>query len=72
MEIVGPSGQFTHEPRAVTMKIVRAQEEVSKGRPKTPSDHVVWSSTPKFSVMSYVTLVLGPSANMPLMLIIFH
>ena len=29
-------GHFTHEPRAVTMKIVRAQKRVSKGRPNTP------------------------------------
>ena len=27
---------FTHEPRAVTIKIVRAQKKVSKGRPNTP------------------------------------
>jgi hypothetical protein len=29
-------GHFTHEPRVVTMKIVRAQKKVSKGRPNTP------------------------------------
>jgi hypothetical protein len=27
---------FTHKPRAVTMKIVRATKKVSKGHPNTP------------------------------------
>jgi hypothetical protein len=30
-------GHFTHEPRAVTIEIVRAQKKVSKGRLKTTS-----------------------------------
>ena len=29
-------GHFTHEPNAVTMKIVRDKMRVLKGRPKTP------------------------------------
>ena len=36
-------------------EIVRAQMKVSKGRPKTPQSHVVWTQTLKCSVKSYVT-----------------
>ena len=53
-------GHFTHEPRAATLKIVRAQKKASKGRPKAPSNHVVWSWIPKCSVKSYV---IGPSTK---------
>ena len=30
---IEPLTNFTHEPRALTMKFVRAQKKVSKGRP---------------------------------------
>ena len=41
-------------------EIVRAQKGVSKGRPKTPPNYVVWSWTLKCSVKSYMT---GPSTK---------
>jgi hypothetical protein len=36
-------------------RIVRAQRKVSRGRPNTPQNHVVWSRTLECSVKSYVT-----------------
>ena len=41
-------------------EIVRAQKKVSRGRPKTPPNHGVWSQALKCSVKPYVT---GPSTG---------
>ena len=43
-------GHFTHEPRAVTMTLREPKRKVSKGRPNTPQNHVVWSQIFKCSV----------------------
>ena len=52
---------FTHKPRAIRDHgIVTTQKKVSKGRPKTPQTHVLWSRTLKCSVKLYVT---GPSTK---------
>ena len=49
-------GHFTHEPRAVTVQIVRAQKKVSEVVwPTHLQIHVVWSRTLECSVKSYVT-----------------
>ena len=53
-------GHFTHEPRAVTMKLWEPKRKCSKAIPTHLQNHVVWSRTLKCSVESYVT---GPSTK---------
>ena len=53
---VGTQGHFAHEPRAVTMKFVRAQKEsVQRPSQHTLQNHVVRSQTLKCHVKSHVT-----------------
>ena len=51
-------GHFTHEPRAMTMKLWEPKRKCPKAVPRHLQNHVVWSRTLKCSVMSYV---IGPS-----------
>ena len=51
---------FTHEPRAVTMKLREPNRKCPKAVPTHLQDHVVWSRTLKCSVKSYV---IGPSTK---------
>jgi hypothetical protein len=52
----GPKGHFTHEPRAMTMKLWEPKRMCPKAVPKHLQNHVVSSQTLKYcSVKSYVT-----------------
>jgi hypothetical protein len=53
-------GHFTHEPRAMTMKLRKLKRTCPKAVPRHLQNHVVWSRTLKCSVKSYVT---GPSTQ---------
>ena len=48
-------GHFTHEPRAVTMKLWEPQRKCPKAVPTHLHNHAVWSRTLECSVKSYVT-----------------
>ena len=48
-------GHFTHEPRAVTMKLWEPKRKCPKVVPTHFQDHVLWSRTLKCSVKPYVT-----------------
>ena len=48
-------GHFTHEPRAVTVKLWEPKRKCSKAVPTRLPNHVVWSRTLECSVKSYVT-----------------
>ena len=43
--VQGRSGHFTHESRAVTMKLCEPKRKCSKVVPKHLQNHVVWSRT---------------------------
>ena len=51
-------GHFTHEPRAVTLKLWELKRKCPKAVPRYLQNHVVWSRILKCSVKSCVT---GPS-----------
>ena len=53
-------GHFTHEPRAVTMKLWEPKRKCSNAVPRHFQNHVVWSRTLKCSAKSNVT---RPSTN---------
>ena len=53
-------GHFTHEPRAVTMKLWEPKRKCPKAIPTHLQNHVLWSRTLECSVKSYVT---GPSTK---------
>ena len=53
-------GHFTHEPRAMTMKLWEPKNKCPKAVPRHLQNHVVWLPTLKCSVKSYVT---GPSTK---------
>ena len=54
-EFIVPKGHFTHEPRAVTMKLWDPKRECPKAVPTHLQNYVVWSRTLECSVKSYVT-----------------
>jgi len=47
-------GHFTHEPRAMTMKLSKPKRKSPKAAPTHLHNHVVWSRALKFSTKSYV------------------
>ena len=51
---------FTHEPRAATIRLWEPKRKWSKTIPTHLQNHVVWSRTLKCSVKSYLT---GPSTR---------
>ena len=53
-------GHFTHEPRAVTMKLWEPKRKCPKAIPRHLQNHVVWARIFKCSVKSYMT---GPSTK---------
>ena len=53
-------GHFTHEPRAVTMKLWEPKRKCPQVAPRHLQNHVVWSRILNCSVKPYVT---GPSIN---------
>ena len=53
--IISSKGHFTHEPRAVSMKLWRPKRKRPKAVPRHLQNHVVWSRTLECSVKSYVT-----------------
>jgi hypothetical protein len=53
-------GHFTHEPRAVTMKLWESKRKCPKFVPTHFQNHEVWSQILKCSVKSYAT---GPSTK---------
>ena len=53
-------GHFTHEPRAVTMRLWEPKRKCPKAVPTHLQNHVVWSQILKCSVKSYVN---GPSTK---------
>ena len=53
-------GHFTHEPRAVTMRLWESKRKCPKAVPTHPQNHVVQLRTLKCSVKPYVT---GPQPN---------
>ena len=48
-------GQFTHEPRAMTVKLWEPKRKCPKAVPRHLHNYVVWSRILKCSVKSYVT-----------------
>ena len=56
--VVHSKGHFTHEPRAVTLKLWEPKWKCPKAVPRHLQNHIVWSRIFKCSVMSYV---IGPS-----------
>ena len=54
-EAVVNKGHFTHEPRAMTMKLWEPKRKCPKAIPSHLRNHVVWSRTLKCSVKLYVT-----------------
>ena len=52
---LGIKGHFTHEPRAVTIKLWEPKRKCPKAVPPLLQHHVVWSQIFKCSVKSYVT-----------------
>ena len=53
-------GHFTHEPRAVTMKLCESERKCAKAVSIHLQNRVLWSRTLKCSVKSHVT---GPSTK---------
>ena len=53
-------GHFTHEPRAVIVRLWEPKRKCPKAVPRHIHNHVVWSRTLECSVWSYVT---GPSTK---------
>jgi hypothetical protein len=58
--VTGSHGHFTHEPRAVTVKLSEPKRKCPKAVPRHLQNHAVWSQTLKCSVKPYVT---GPSTK---------
>ena len=59
-QVLYRKGHFTHEPRAMTMKLWEPERKCPKAIPRHLQNHVVWSRILKCSVKSYVT---GPSTK---------
>ena len=57
---VWSKGQFTYEPRAVTMKLRELKRNWLKTVPRHLQNHVLWSQTLKCSLKSHV---IGPSTK---------
>jgi hypothetical protein len=49
-------GHFTHEPRAMTMKLLEPERKCPKAAPTHLQNHVVWSRTFECSVKSNMTM----------------
>src|ERR1700738_4469381 len=60
IDLIWVLGQLHTRAKSRDFEIVRAQTNVSNGRPNTPPKRVVWSRTLKCSVKSYV---IGPSTE---------
>ena len=58
--LVYGKGHFTHEPKAVTLKLWEPKRKCPKAVPTHLPNHEVWSRTLKCSVKSYVP---GPSTK---------
>ena len=54
-KVISSQGHFTHEPRAVTMKLWKPIRKWSKAVPRHLQNLVVWSRIFKCSMKSYVT-----------------
>ena len=50
-------GHFTHEPRALTMKLWEPKKNCPKAIPSHLQNHVLWSRTLKCNVKSYVNVL---------------